>query len=238
VKERAAAGVVLTVLGEAAVDVGEARADAVLVPLQGGEVDGVGEVRGEEFVALGFEPGLVRGEVGDLLVLAGAAFVERGIDLGCEASVVVLADRDAPVGVFDEPFGDLDGYRASGAGGFLGGAAGADEVGVGGATGVGGEVEQHAGAAGAAVQQPFEVVRVLDVTGCVGVAGVEERLHLVEQLGFDQWFMCAGVQRTFVADHSRVVGVGEQLVEGVLSQRLRGPLRRRNGRQPTRGQFT
>ena len=42
---------------------------------------------------------------------------------------------------------------------------------------VGGEVEQHAGAAGAAVQQPFEVMRVLDVTGCVGVARVEERLQ-------------------------------------------------------------
>jgi hypothetical protein len=55
VEERAPAGVVLVVLGEALVDVGEARADAVLVPLQRREVDGVGEVRGKQLVALGFE---------------------------------------------------------------------------------------------------------------------------------------------------------------------------------------
>ena len=51
-EERAPAGVVFAVFGESAVHVGEARADAVLVALEGVEVDGVGEVRGEELVGL------------------------------------------------------------------------------------------------------------------------------------------------------------------------------------------
>ena len=67
-EERAPAGVVFAVFGESAVHVGEARADAVLVPLQRVEVDGVGEVRREQLVAFGFEPGSVRGEVGRLLI--------------------------------------------------------------------------------------------------------------------------------------------------------------------------
>ncbi|WP_454158190.1 hypothetical protein [Microbacterium lacticum] len=52
VEKRAPASVVFTVLGEAAVHVGQARADAVLVAFEGVEVDGVGEVRGEELVGL------------------------------------------------------------------------------------------------------------------------------------------------------------------------------------------
>ncbi|WP_453976204.1 hypothetical protein [Brevibacterium pityocampae] len=51
-EERASAGVVLAVFGEASVHDGEARPDAVLMPFQRGEVDGVGEVRGEELVGL------------------------------------------------------------------------------------------------------------------------------------------------------------------------------------------
>ncbi|WP_287270748.1 hypothetical protein [Microbacterium sp.] len=152
VEERASADVVFIVLGEAVFDVREAGADAVLVSFQGGQVDGVGEVRGEELVALGFDPGPVRGEVGELLILSGAALVERCIDLRGDGPVVVLVDRDRGVGVLDQPFGDLDGDGSAGAGGLLGGAAGADEVGVGGAAGVGGEVQQHSRPAGAAVQ--------------------------------------------------------------------------------------
>nr|WP_245995497.1 hypothetical protein [Luteococcus japonicus] len=151
-KERPCPGMVLVVLAEALLDVGEARAEAVLVPLQRGQVDGVGEVRGQQLVALCFETCPVGGEVGELLIPASALLIERGIDFGGEVSVVVLADRDVPVGVFDEPFGDLDGYGSTGAGGSLGGAAGADEVGVGGAARVSGEVQQHPRPARPAVQ--------------------------------------------------------------------------------------
>ncbi|KZE12288.1 hypothetical protein [Brevibacterium casei] len=52
VQERASSGVVLVVLRKTPVHVSEARADAVLVPFQGGQVDGVGEVRREQLVAL------------------------------------------------------------------------------------------------------------------------------------------------------------------------------------------
>ncbi|MGB8382294.1 MAG: hypothetical protein WCG47_13815, partial [Dermatophilaceae bacterium] len=44
-EECAGARAVLVVFGEAAVDVGESRPDAVLVAFEGGQVDGVGEVR-------------------------------------------------------------------------------------------------------------------------------------------------------------------------------------------------
>ena len=142
-EERPRPGVVFVVLGEALLDVGESGADAVLVSLQRRQVDGVGEVRGQQLVALGFEPGAVGGEVGELLIPSGALLVERGVDFGGEVPVVGLADRDARVGVLDQPLGNLDGHGASGAGGLLRGAAGADEVGVGRAARVGGEVEQH-----------------------------------------------------------------------------------------------
>jgi len=42
----------LVVLREALVHVCEAHPDAVLMSFQGGEVDGVGEVRGQQLVAL------------------------------------------------------------------------------------------------------------------------------------------------------------------------------------------
>ncbi|MFD0996094.1 hypothetical protein [Pseudoclavibacter chungangensis] len=46
-QERPPAGVVLVVLGQFPVHVREARPDAVLMPFQGGQVDRVGEVRGQ-----------------------------------------------------------------------------------------------------------------------------------------------------------------------------------------------
>ena len=50
---------------------GEPGANSVLVPFECWEVDGVGEVRGQELVALDFEPCPVRGEVGELLIASG-----------------------------------------------------------------------------------------------------------------------------------------------------------------------
>ena len=52
VEERPSSCVVFIVLGETLFDVGKSRADAVLVSLQRGQVDGVGEVSGQELVAL------------------------------------------------------------------------------------------------------------------------------------------------------------------------------------------
>ncbi|APF41182.1 hypothetical protein BHE16_09450 [Neomicrococcus aestuarii] len=192
----------------------------------------------EELVALGFEHGSVGGEVGELLLPAGALLIEHGSDLGSERPVVGLADRDAAVGVLDQPFGNVDRNCAAGAGGLLRGAAGADEVGVGGAARVGGEVEQHPRPARPAVQEPFQVVCVLDVPRHPGVARLQQRLHLIEERGLDQWLVRARMQGSLVADDARVVRVGEQLVERVLPQRLRRALRRRHRRQPTGGEVT
>ncbi|MGB4779858.1 hypothetical protein [Microbacterium sp.] len=55
VQESPPAGVVLAVLRKAAVHIGQSRADAVLVTLQRGQVDGVSEVRREQLVGLRFE---------------------------------------------------------------------------------------------------------------------------------------------------------------------------------------
>ncbi|WP_233548547.1 hypothetical protein [Galactobacter valiniphilus] len=52
VEERPPARVVFAVLGQASVHVGQARADAILMPLQRVEVDGVGEVRRKQLVGL------------------------------------------------------------------------------------------------------------------------------------------------------------------------------------------
>ncbi|MFB9619375.1 hypothetical protein [Brooklawnia cerclae] len=143
-EERTPSRVVLVMLGEAAVDVRESGPDPVLVPFQGGEVYRVGEVRGEELVALGFQARSVRGQVGELLVAPSGSLIERRVHFGGEVTVVGFADRDGGVGVRDEAFGQVHGDGAAGAGGLLGGSPGADEVGVGGAAGVGGEVQQHA----------------------------------------------------------------------------------------------
>ncbi|MFV0405300.1 MAG: hypothetical protein ACK5LN_00505 [Propioniciclava sp.] len=58
----------LVVLGrEPAVDVRQAGADAVLVPLESVEVDRVGEVCGEQLVALVLEALPVRAQLGQFL---------------------------------------------------------------------------------------------------------------------------------------------------------------------------
>ncbi|HMR12311.1 MAG TPA: hypothetical protein PKE42_01120 [Arachnia sp.] len=173
-KERPTADVLLVVLAQALLDVREPSTDAVLVPLKRGQVDGVGKVRGKQLVALGFQARPVRGEVSELLIASRAALLKRGVDHGSEVPVVVFADRDAGVGIRDQPLGNLDGHGPSGAGGLLRGSAGADEVGVSRAARVGREVEQHPRPATAAVQQPLQVVRVLDVPGCVGVARLQQ----------------------------------------------------------------
>ncbi|WP_278827882.1 hypothetical protein [Corynebacterium xerosis] len=94
--------------GETAIDVGESGADAVLVTLQGVEVDGVGEVRGQELVALVLESLAVLGQLGQFLGAGGEAFIERGLDLGGEDGVLGLGDRDVLVAVGDELLGDTD----------------------------------------------------------------------------------------------------------------------------------
>ncbi|KZE70007.1 hypothetical protein M3C59_010930 [Micrococcus luteus] len=143
VQERPSSGVVLIVLGEFPVHVRQVRPDAVLMPFERGEVDGVGEVRGQQLVALGFELGSVGHEVGDLLVAACHALVERGIDVSGQALIRRVSDRDRGVGVRDEAFSDRDRHRPPGAAGLLRGATGAHEVGVGDPARVGREVQQH-----------------------------------------------------------------------------------------------
>ena len=134
---------VIVLAGKPAVDVGQPRADAVLVTLESFEVDRVGEVRGEELVALVLEPLAVLGQLGQFLGVGGEAFVERGLDLRRERRVLGLGDRDVPVAVGDELLGDPDGYGAAGAALPLGRAAGADVVGLPDALLVGGVVQLH-----------------------------------------------------------------------------------------------
>ncbi|WP_244963950.1 hypothetical protein [Pseudoclavibacter helvolus] len=129
--------------GEAAVDVGEPGADAVLVALQGVEVDGVGEVRGQELVALVLESLTVLGQLGHLLGAGGEAFIERGLDLGSQRGVLVLGDRDVLVAVGDELLGDADGHCSAGAVLAFGGPPGANVVAVADALLVGRVVQLH-----------------------------------------------------------------------------------------------
>ncbi|MEZ5085219.1 MAG: hypothetical protein R2722_02870 [Tessaracoccus sp.] len=195
-------------------------------------------MRREQLVALCFQARPVRREVGELLILTRAALVERGVDLGGKVLVVVFADRDVRVGVLDQPFRDLHGHRPSGAGGPLRRPTGTDEVGVGRAARVGREVQQHPRPAVAAVQQPFQMVGVLNVPGCVRVARLQQRLHLIEQRWLHDGLVRSGMKRTPVADHPGVVRVRQHAVEGVLPQRLRRPLRRRHRQQAARGEVT
>nr|WP_237268250.1 hypothetical protein [Tessaracoccus flavescens] len=234
VEERSTADVLLVVLTQALLDVGKPGSDSVLVPLEGGQVDGVGEVCGKQLVALGFQARPIRGEVGELLILARVALVERGVDLGSEVPVVAFADRDVGVEVRNESFCNLHRHRPSSAVGLLRGSAGADEVGVGRASRVGGEVEQHSRPAGSAVQQPFQVVGVLDVSGCVRVARLQQRLHLIEQSGLHDGLVRARVKCSLVADDSGIVRVRQHPVEGILPQRLRRTLWRRHRHQASR----
>jgi len=80
------------------------------------------------------------------------------------------------------------------------------------------------------------VVGMLDVPRLLRGARFQQGLHLVEQCRVDEWFMRSGVQGSFVADHSGVVGVGEQFVEGVLPQRLGRAFRGGNGDQAACGE--
>nr|WP_246043480.1 hypothetical protein [Rarobacter incanus] len=113
------------------------------MPFQRGQVDGVGEVCRQQFVAFSFEHGAVGGEVGELLIPTGALLVERRIDFGGEVPVVGFTDRDVAVGVLDQPLSDLDGDGASGAGGLLRCAHRANEVRVSRPAGVCREVQQQ-----------------------------------------------------------------------------------------------
>lgn len=87
--------------GEAAVDVSKPCPDAVLVPFEGFQVDGVGEVRGEQLVALVLESLAVLGQLGQFLGAGGEPFIERCLDLCREGGVLLFGDGDvssAPVG--------------------------------------------------------------------------------------------------------------------------------------------
>lgn len=57
------------------------------------------------------------------------------------------------------------------------------------------------------MQQPFQVVGVPHMPRRLGVARLEQRLHLVKQDGLDQRLVRPGMQRTLVADDARIVGV-------------------------------
>ncbi len=83
--------------------------------LQGFQVDGVSEVRGQELVALVLEPLTVLGQLGQLLGAGGEVFIERGLDLCGEGGVLGLGDRDVLITVGDELLGDTDGNGAASA---------------------------------------------------------------------------------------------------------------------------
>nr|WP_229742385.1 hypothetical protein [Gordonia jinhuaensis] len=229
-------GVLLVIVLELAVDLGEPSADPVLMTLQRVEVDGVGEVRGEELLALGFEPLAVRGELGEFLGTRGHPLVKRGIDLLGQFRVGGLANPDPLVGGLDKVFGDPDGNGLAGAGGALAGPAGADVVGVADPLLVPGEVQVKAGLAGRAVQDPLQGVLVLAEPD-VGVrAGVQESLHPLPHLSVDDGRVIAVIDGSVVADPPDVVGVAQKLEEPGLADRLGRPLRRSHGRQAAGGE--
>jgi len=86
------------------------------------------------------------------------------------------------------------------------------------------------------VQQTFQMVGVLDVPGCVRVASLQQRLHLIEERWLHDGLMRSRVQRVPVADHSGVVRVRQHTVKGVLPQRPGWPLGRRHRQQAARGE--
>lgn len=98
--------VLFMLIGEPSVDVGESCADAVMVAFQGVEVDSVGEVRGQELVALLLQPPTVRRQLGQFRRTGGEPFVERGLDLLDERLVLRLRDRDLLVAVGDKLLGN------------------------------------------------------------------------------------------------------------------------------------
>ncbi|KTR78580.1 hypothetical protein ACH0CV_02585 [Brachybacterium paraconglomeratum] len=129
--------------GEAAVDVCKPGPDAVLVPFEGVEVDGVGEVCGEQLVALVLEPLAVLGQVGQFLGAGGEPFIERCLDLSGEGGVLLFGDGDVSVAVRDQLLGDTDRHGPPGAVLPFGGPTGAHVVGVAHALLVGGVVQLH-----------------------------------------------------------------------------------------------
>lgn len=115
VKECSTAGVVLVALGKTLIHIRAASLDAILVPLEWWVIYGGDRVRDEQLVALGFELHSVHGEVGDLVVGAFSALVERYVGLCREVPVVVLADRGRGIGTLEQPFRNLHKNRATGA---------------------------------------------------------------------------------------------------------------------------
>ncbi|WP_277245399.1 hypothetical protein [Micrococcus terreus] len=61
------AGLFLVVVLEFSVDVGQSGADAILVPFEGLEVDGVGEVGVDELLAFGLESLPIAHQLGEFL---------------------------------------------------------------------------------------------------------------------------------------------------------------------------
>ncbi|WP_240161654.1 hypothetical protein [Flaviflexus equikiangi] len=116
--------------GEATVDVSKPGPDSVLVPFEGFQVDGVGEVSGEEFVALVLESFAALGQFRQFLGAGGEPFIERCLDLGCECRVLLFGDGDVSVAVRDQLLGDTDRHGPPGAVLPLRGATGAHVVGV------------------------------------------------------------------------------------------------------------
>ncbi|WP_460522578.1 hypothetical protein [Humibacter antri] len=110
---------------DASIDVSEPRAAAVLMTFQRVEVDGVGEVRGEELVGLVFEPSTIRGEFRQLVGACREPFVECLLDLLGETDVLGFVDADAGVAVGDELLSDRNGDCARRALGFAGATAAA-----------------------------------------------------------------------------------------------------------------
>jgi len=200
-------------LGETTVDVGETCADAVLVPFEGVQVDGVGEVGCEQFVTLVLEPLAVLGQLGQFLRAGGKPLIERGLDLFRQGGVLRLRDGDVVVAVGDQLLDDPYWHGTPGTVLPLGGAAGADEVRVSDALAVGREVELHPCPAGAAEQRAFEVV----VVGAPSFGGelprVEQALDSFPYFDVDQRFVRARVFCAFVADDADVVGVAEHREE-------------------------
>jgi hypothetical protein len=199
--------------GETAVDVREAGTDAVLVAFEGIEVDGVGEVGGEDLVGLGFQSAPVRGQLGEFVGACGEAFIECGLDLSGQVRVLGLADRDTRVAVGDEAFGDRDWDGTPGATGGALPPAGAGEVGVADALLVLREVKLHPRPTGPAEQGPFQVVVVGAHPRLGRFRGVEQGLDALPGLDVDQWFVRAGVGCSFVGHEADVVRVAEDLEE-------------------------
>ena len=86
------------------------------------------------------------------------------------------------------------------------------------------------------MQQPFQMMGVLDMPCHLRRSRPQQRLHRIEQGRFHDGLVRAGIQPALVADDARVVRVREQFVERVLPQRLGGALRRRHRDQPACGE--